>query len=89
MRAIVPEENLPEARLVDGLEIDGAAHLAAVLHRYGADVPFCTVMGPAAPLRQGPAPAAGSTAQISPMSSARPRLAAPPRSPRRERITSS
>ncbi|MGO1505360.1 MAG: YifB family Mg chelatase-like AAA ATPase [Brachybacterium sp.] len=58
VRAIVPEENLPEARLVDGLEIDGAAHLAAVLHRYGADVPPLTVTGPAAPLRQGPAPAA-------------------------------
>ncbi|WP_422116956.1 YifB family Mg chelatase-like AAA ATPase [Brachybacterium sp. UNK5269] len=38
-RAIVPEENLPEARLVEGLEIDGAGDLTGVLHRFGADVP--------------------------------------------------
>lgn len=38
-RAIVPEQNLPEARLVDGVEVDGAADLTGVLHRFGADVP--------------------------------------------------
>lgn len=45
-RAIVPEENLPEARLVDGLDIDGAADLAGVLHRCGADVPAITRLVP-------------------------------------------
>ena len=42
-RAIVPEENLPEARLVDGLDIDGAADLAGVLHRFGAGVHATTL----------------------------------------------
>ncbi|MGP5079866.1 YifB family Mg chelatase-like AAA ATPase [Brachybacterium alimentarium] len=38
-RAIVPEQNLQEARLVHGLEIDAAADLTGLLHRFGADVP--------------------------------------------------
>lgn len=49
-RAIVPEENLTEARLVDGVEIDGAADLTSVLHRYGADVPPSPARGPATPI---------------------------------------
>ncbi|WP_299299949.1 YifB family Mg chelatase-like AAA ATPase [uncultured Brachybacterium sp.] len=49
-RAIVPEENLPEARLVDGLEIDGASDLTSVLHRYGADVPPSPPREPVAPM---------------------------------------
>ena len=39
-RAVVPEENLAEARLVEGLEVDGAPDLATVLRRWGADVPI-------------------------------------------------
>lgn len=39
LRAIVPEENLSEARLVDGLDIDAAGALGELLHRFGADVP--------------------------------------------------
>jgi magnesium chelatase family protein len=38
-RAVVPEENLAEARLVQGLEVDGAPDLSTLLHRFGADVP--------------------------------------------------
>lgn len=38
-RAVVPEENLPEARLVEGIEADGIDHLVTLLHRFGADVP--------------------------------------------------
>ncbi|MGO1978852.1 YifB family Mg chelatase-like AAA ATPase [Brachybacterium tyrofermentans] len=38
-RAIVPEQNLLEARLVEGVEVDGAADLTSLLHRFGADVP--------------------------------------------------
>ena len=38
-RAVVPAENLHEARLVDGLESDGIEDLTALLHRFGADVP--------------------------------------------------
>lgn len=38
-RAVVPEANLPEAQLVEGLEVDGAADLTSLLHRFGADVP--------------------------------------------------
>lgn len=38
-RAIVPEQNLPEAQLVEGLEVDGAADLTSLLHQFGADVP--------------------------------------------------
>lgn len=38
-RAVVPWENLREARLVDGLEIDGVGDLAELLRRFGADVP--------------------------------------------------
>ncbi|GAA4530681.1 YifB family Mg chelatase-like AAA ATPase [Brachybacterium paraconglomeratum] len=49
-RAIVPEENLPEARLVEGVDVDGAADLTSVLHRYGADVPPSPPREPAAPL---------------------------------------
>lgn len=56
VRALVPEENLPEARLVDGVEIDGASHLAGVLHRYGADVPPLTLAGPPRSTRRASAP---------------------------------
>lgn len=49
-RAVVPEENLPEARLVEGLEIDGAPDLTSVLHRFGADVPLSPVRAPAIPI---------------------------------------
>lgn len=59
-RAIVPEENLPEARLVEGVEIDGAADLTAVLHRYGADVPPSPAREPAVPVPLEPALIAGS-----------------------------
>ncbi|MDN5821789.1 MAG: ATP-binding protein, partial [Brachybacterium sp.] len=38
-RAVVPEENLPEAQLVDGLDIAGAGDLTELLLRFGADVP--------------------------------------------------
>ncbi|ATG52587.1 Mg chelatase-like protein [Brachybacterium vulturis] len=38
-RAVVPEENLPEAQLVDGMDIAGAGDLTELLHRFGADVP--------------------------------------------------
>lgn len=38
-RAVVPEQNLSEARLVEGIEVDGAADLTGLLHRFGADVP--------------------------------------------------
>lgn len=38
-RAIVPEGNLAEARLVDGIELHSAPDLATVLHRFGADIP--------------------------------------------------
>ncbi len=37
-RAVVPQENLAEARLVDGIEVTGAAHLSSVLRQWGADV---------------------------------------------------
>lgn len=39
-RAVVPEENLVEARLVEDIDVDGATDLATVLHRWGADVPI-------------------------------------------------
>lgn len=45
-RAVVPEENLPEARLVDGIDVDGAADLTELLHRHGADVPPSPVRAP-------------------------------------------
>lgn len=45
-RAVVPEENLPEAQLVDGLEIAGAGDLTELLHRFGADVPPSPVRAP-------------------------------------------
>lgn len=38
-RAVVPEENLAEARLVGGIEVDAAPDLTTLLHRFGADVP--------------------------------------------------
>ncbi len=38
-RAVVPGENLPEARLVEGIEADGVDHLVTLLHCFGADVP--------------------------------------------------
>ena len=38
-RAVVPEANLAEARLVDGIEVDAAPDLTTLLHRFGADVP--------------------------------------------------
>ena len=50
-RAVVPEENLAEARLVQGLEVDGAPDLTTLLHRFGADVP------PAPPREPLPLPA--------------------------------
>lgn len=58
-RAVVPEENLAEARLLDGIEVDGVPDLTTLLHRYGADVPPSPVRirvpltpaEPAAPLR--------------------------------------
>lgn len=46
--AIVPAGNLAEARLVQGLDVDGAEHLSEVLHRFGADV------SPIAPSATGP-----------------------------------
>ncbi|WP_394214571.1 YifB family Mg chelatase-like AAA ATPase [Brachybacterium vulturis] len=60
-RAVVPEENLPEARLVDGMEIAGAGDLTELLHRFGADVPPSpprplSITGLPAPA-QGPPPA--------------------------------
>ncbi|APX34418.1 Mg chelatase-like protein [Brachybacterium sp. P6-10-X1] len=42
-RAVVPQQNLTEARLVDGLEVDGAEDLTDLLHRFGADVPSSPV----------------------------------------------
>ena len=38
-RAVVPEANLAEARLVDGIEVDAAPDLTTLLHSFGADVP--------------------------------------------------
>lgn len=38
-RAVVPAANLAEAQLVEGIEVEGAEHLATLLHRWGADVP--------------------------------------------------
>lgn len=38
-RAVVPEANLAEARLVGGIEVDAAPDLTTLLHRFGADVP--------------------------------------------------
>lgn len=38
-RAVVPAGNLREARLVEGLDVEGAADLASLLHRWGAGVP--------------------------------------------------
>lgn len=46
-RAVVPEENLPEALLVSGLEVDGAPDLTSLLHRFGADVGPSPVREPA------------------------------------------
>ncbi|AXK44566.1 YifB family Mg chelatase-like AAA ATPase [Brachybacterium saurashtrense] len=58
-RAIVPAQNLPEARLVEGMECDGIEDLAALLHRFGAEVP----PGPSVPPRSpAPAEAAGGPA---------------------------
>lgn len=37
-RAVVPIENMDEARLVDGIDVMGAANLAEVLLQWGADV---------------------------------------------------
>ncbi|PZP15276.1 MAG: Mg chelatase-like protein [Brachybacterium faecium] len=37
-RAVVPEENLDEARLIAGIEVTGAGHLSTVLHRWGAKI---------------------------------------------------
>lgn len=37
-RAVVPLENLAEARLVDGISVDAAGDLATVLHRWGARI---------------------------------------------------
>lgn len=45
-RAVVPEENLPEAQLVDGMDVTGAGDLTALLHRHGADVPPSPVRQP-------------------------------------------
>lgn len=38
-QAVVPEENLAEAQLVEGIDVSGAPDLATVLHRWGAEVP--------------------------------------------------
>lgn len=38
-RAVVPAGNLPEAQLVEGLDVEGAEHLATLLLRWGADIP--------------------------------------------------
>jgi len=54
-RAVVPEENLAEARLVQGLDVDAAPDLATLLHRFGADVP-------PAPARE-PLPVAAATVE--------------------------
>ncbi|MGY5763884.1 YifB family Mg chelatase-like AAA ATPase [Brachybacterium sp. DNPG3] len=37
-QAVVPLENMAEARLVDGISVHGAGHLRHVLHRWGAAV---------------------------------------------------
>ena len=50
-RAIVPVQNLSEARLVDGIDVDAADHLAELLQRFGADVA-------PAPMRDRPTPSA-------------------------------
>ena len=54
-RAVVPEENLAEARLVDGLDIAGAGDLTELLHRFGADVPPSPAREPSVPAAQEPA----------------------------------
>src|SRR5699024_7052255 len=54
-RAVVPEENLAEARLVDGLDIAGAGDLTELLHRFGADVPSSPAREPSVPAAQEPA----------------------------------
>ena len=59
-RAVVPEENLAEARLVQGIEVDAASDLATLLHRFGADVPPAP---PREPLPAPPPPAPRGTAR--------------------------
>lgn len=54
--AVVPEENLEEARLVDGLEIDAVADLTELLIRFGADVSPSPVREPSAPSSPAVAP---------------------------------
>src|SRR5699024_3192665 len=61
-RAVVPEENLTEARLVDGLDIAGAGDLTELPHRSGADVPPAPARSPppvpttcCSPARRAPA----------------------------------
>lgn len=58
-RAVVPEANLPEAQLVDGLDLTGAGDLTELLHRFGAEVPPSPVRGPSVPA----APEPGGTMQ--------------------------
>lgn len=55
-RAVVPQENLAEARLVDGLEVEAAPDLATVLHRWGAVVEVPSLPAPAPQPEPGPAP---------------------------------
>src|SRR5699024_6666794 len=54
-RAVVPEENLTEARLVDGLDIAGAGDLTELLHRFGADVPPSPAREPSVAAEPDPA----------------------------------
>ncbi|WP_114855241.1 YifB family Mg chelatase-like AAA ATPase [Brachybacterium sp. YJGR34] len=62
-RAVVPEQNLAEAQLVEGIEVGGATDLAALLRRVGADVaprprrPRPALSAPSPP-RSAPAPRA-------------------------------
>ncbi|HEX7350386.1 YifB family Mg chelatase-like AAA ATPase [Brachybacterium sp.] len=53
-RAVVPAENLREAQLVDGLEVDGIQDLTELLHRFGADVPPAPTRAPSVTASGGP-----------------------------------
>ncbi|MGP9537802.1 YifB family Mg chelatase-like AAA ATPase [Brachybacterium sp. AOP43-C2-M15] len=46
-RAVVPAENLAEARLVEGMEVDGIGDLSELLLRFGALVPPAPARAPA------------------------------------------
>lgn len=55
-RAVVPAENLREAQLVDGLEVDGIQDLTELLHRFGADVPPAPARAPSVTTAGGQEP---------------------------------